>query len=808
MLHVSLQPPEPPLAGHLRMGTGSPNPGGKKQDVALAGGIHTNSQHLVKYGKAWFPIMGEYHYGRQDRAHWKSGLERMKQGGITVVSTYVFWHHHEERRGQFHWSGNRNLRAFVELCEELDLDAVVRIGPWVHGEARNGGFPDWLQELPIEHRSNDPEYLMHVKPFFAEIAHQLRGLYSGHGNSTDRNSGDKDTGENGGPIVAIQLENELYDQPEHILTLKQMATSLGMTPPLWTATAWGGDQLPAGEVLPLYGGYPEAFWEDAHPGWARGSRKHYFFSNIRDDHSIGADLRSTAASDEDSDDALYPYATCELGGGMPSAYHRRPIIPAQDVAALALSKIGSGSTWQGYFMYHGATQGMGQDSTLQESQATGYPNDLPVMSYDFQAPLGEYTQVRESYHRLRAQHLFLAEAGEQLATMPMTLPASVPEGLDDTHTVRWAVRSDGHSGFIFVNNYQPSTDALPAHDGVQFSLTLANDEHLVVPSQPMNLPAGAHFIWPFNLPLGGGVTLLSATAQLITSLPTEAGICHVFSRTSGIAAEFVVQLPADDGGPHRTLRPHVPLGSAHVLLQLTDGVSVLLVDEAAALRLWKVEFAGRERIVLADSLVVSDRELLLDAAPEQVVGFFPPLEQLRVTAEAPLLTARIDRAPNRGPFSTFSVTVPAAPLETALDVRLEKAAAGPAPIRAGGLHQRASAPVDTDYINAAHFHIKFTPEELATGPDNLLRIDWTGDCARAYVNGQLISDNYWNGLPWDIDLSAHREDLLRHGLSIQAFPFNPEAAIYVEESIRPRTTTLEIHTARILHRQKIQLSAG
>lgn len=800
MPHVSLRRPAPLLSGHLRMGAN-----GTQSDATHRHGINANSRHLTRDGGAWFPIMGEYHYSRQDPARWKTGLERMKQGGITVVSTYVFWHHHEEQHGQFRWSGKYNLRAFVELCAELGLDAVVRIGPWVHGEARNGGFPDWLQELPINHRSDDPEYLRHVRPFFTQIAQQHKGLYNGDrasGSSAERT---KRTGKSTGPIVAIQVENELYDQPEHILTLKRLATSLGMTPPLWTATAWGGAQLPAGEVLPLYGGYPEAFWEDAHPGWARGSRKHYFFSNIRDDHSIGADLRSTAATDDESNDAPYPYATCELGGGMPSAYHRRPIIPAQDVAALALSKIGSGSTWQGYYMYHGGSQGMGEKSTLQESQATGYPNDLPVISYDFQAPAGEYGQIRESYHRLRLQHLLLAEVGAQLATMPMTLPSVVPAGLDDTHTVRWAVRSDGHSGFIFVNNYQPSTDALPAHDDVQFRLAL-DGGGLTVPSLPVTIPAGAHFIWPFNLPLGQDLTLLSATAQLITSLPTDAGICHVFSRTSSIPAEFVVQFPADDGGPHRTLCPEVPLGSGPVLIPLAEGVSVLLVDEAASLRLWKADFAGAPRIVLADSLVVSDGELLLDiSTSEQLIGVFPPITQLH-TAVGSL--ADISRAPNLGPFSMFSVSVPAAALETTLAVRLEKAADGPAPIRAGGAHQRACAPLDGDYADAARYVIAFTPEELASGPDQLLRITWTGDAARAYVHGQLISDNYWNGLPWDIDLSAHREAILRHGLSIQAFPFNPDAAIYVAESIRPRTTTLEIHDARILHRQNIQLSGG
>lgn len=773
MLHAKVHLPDPPTNGQLRMG---------------AAGIAANSQHLIRDGVAWFPVMGEYHFSRQETGQWRTGLERMKQGGITVVSTYVFWHHHEESQGIFRWSGNRNLRAFVELCAEVGLDAVVRIGPWAHGEARNGGFPDWLQALPIHHRSNDPHYLAHVLPFFAQIAHQLGGLF----HST------------GGPIVAVQLENELYDQPEHIRSLKEMAQNLGMDAPLWTATAWGGAQLPADEVLPLYGGYPEAFWEDAHPGWARGSRKHYFFTHIRDDHSIGADLRPTAATAPVTEAATAPFATCELGGGMPSAYHRRPIIPAADVSALALAKIGSGSTWQGYYMFHGASQGLGELSTLQESQATGYPNDLPVMSYDFQAPLGEHGQLRESYHGLRAQHLFLAEVGPNLARMPMTLPNAVPSGLDDSETLRWSVRSDGQAGFIFVNNHQPSTDALADKEGIQFTIELADGAELTVPRMPATIAAGAHFVWPFNVPLGEGATLLRTTAQLITSLPVGQRTCFVFSRTEGVDTEFEIALPADDGGSRQTLQLAVPSGSGPVELPVSDSVSILLVDGPAALRLWKGEFAGAERIILADSLLVTGGALRLDiTASRQEIGVYPPVDH--VMALPGPHQGSLTKLEDSGPFNMFSVEVEAGMLSTSMSVQRLQGASGPAPLRVGGTQNRASAPLDADYARAAHFHLDFTADQLRTGVQNLLRITWIGDAARALLDGQLLSDNYWNGLAWDIDLTEHRDELLRHGFTVQAFPFNPAAPIYVEESIRPGQVTLEISDVRILHQGSIHL---
>ena len=101
-------------------------------------------------------------------------------------------------------------------------------------------------------------------------------------------------------------------------------------------------------------------------------------------------------------------------------------------------------------------------------------NDLPVKSYDFQAPLGEFGQMRAHYHLLRRLHLFLHDYGPLLATMPVRLPSVRPESGSDTRTLRWSVRSDGTTGFLFVNNYQ-RLQPMPAKEDVQFELQLTGD---------------------------------------------------------------------------------------------------------------------------------------------------------------------------------------------------------------------------------------------------------------------------------------------------------------------------------------------
>ena len=116
---------------------------------------------------------------------------------------------------------------------------------------------------------------------------------------------------------------------------------------------------------------------------------------------------------------------------MMNSYHRRILVNPKDAEATTLVKLGSGSTLLGYYMYHGGVNPEGKLTTLMESQATGYWNDMPVKNYDFQAPLGQYGQIREQYHLLRRLHLFLHEWGPALADMPPFVPDECPHGKND-----------------------------------------------------------------------------------------------------------------------------------------------------------------------------------------------------------------------------------------------------------------------------------------------------------------------------------------------------------------------------------------
>lgn len=741
-------PAAPPLTGHLPFADapGVPDP------------IEVTSRWFTRGGRPWFPVSGEFHYSRSPSASWEEELLKTKAGGVTAVASYVIWIHHEEIEGRVRFDGDRDLRRFAELCARHGLDFIPRIGPWCHAEVRNGGLPDWLLARELAPRTDDPAYLEAVRAWFAAVAEQLRGLDRAHG----------------GPIVAIQIENELYDRPSHLLTLKRMAQDAGLTAPLWTSTAWGGVRLPPDELLPLYGGYPETFWTEWDGGWPDTCRKHFFFTDQRDDEGIGADLRpATVRGGEPAPTDRFPWATCELGGGMAVAYHRRPRVEAADIGALGLTKIGCGSVWQGYYMFHGGTNPPGELTSLQESHATGYPNDLPLLTYDFQAPLGEYGQYRDSYHELRLQHLMLADFGHLLAPMAAVLPERRPTGQDDRDILRWAVRSDGASGFLFVNNHQPH-ESLPDRPDTAFDITLPDGE-LTLPGTPVTIPSGAYFCWPLRLDVAG-LRLEWATAQPVCTVQDAGRTVLVLAATDGVAPELAldtgtvrsVDTPSGevvrvDGRVLVTgLRPGT---DALVEVATADGgrVGLLVLDAATARGVYRGEAWGAERLVLCADGVVFDRgEVRVHSAAARPSFAVLPAPERDPVVEGTAVTRTSD-----GVLTRFTLDTDGA-WEA---VRLTRVrAAGPAPEPVTGVLGRAGAPADKHFEAVAAEYVVEVPDDLPEGA--VLRLTWSGDVGRAYAGDRLVADQFYSGRVWDLAPPPGE-------LRLRVLPLHADAPVYL-----------------------------
>ncbi|MEU2199306.1 beta-galactosidase [Isoptericola sp. NPDC019482] len=770
---LRVHPPRPVTTAPLDMGDAPGTPQG----------IRLTSRWVERDGTPWFPVMGEYHFSRDLPDRWERELRKMKAGGITVVATYLLWILHEEVRGELRWDGQRDLRRFVELADEVGLKVVIRIGPWAHGETRNGGFPDWLQALPVAHRTDDPAYLALVRGWYTAVEEQVRGLFHDEENP-------------GGPIIGVQVDNELYDQPDHLGTLRDVAEEVGIRATLWVATGWGGAQLPPRRLLPVYAGYSDGFWDESTTVWPDFGIMHFTFNTVRDDLSVGADLRD-APADVDTAATLgaddpWPFATCELGGGMQVAYHRRPLVDSDDVAALALTKLGSGSAWQGYYLYHGATQVIGDRSTTQESQQTGYPNDLPVRNYDFFAPLGAEGAERPHFHQLRRQHLFLDAFGRDLATYPTVLPPAT----DDP--VRWAVRSDGERGYLFVNNHQPAVAALPDVDGVQFDVELTGalaGSTVTVPREPFVLRSGAFAAWPLRQRLGT-VPAVTVTAQPITRLDTERGPVVLFAATDGVGVELQLEGidPGDVSGADVTVDGDVvvavPTAAPGLGCEVAvAGTTFVFLDPALADSVWQGTIDGRESVVLWSGSGWFDDDGLRLEVPERdaVLAVHPPLREAG------------DLGPRAAEGSVFTTyVVPGSDVVRRVDPPVFDLAAV-APVRTGGSSGRFSAPDDADFDALAPVEVA-VPDALFDEAERLmLTLDWTGDAIRVQAGDLLVADQFWYGRDLEVDLTPYRDLIRTRGLWLRAFAWSPESGVYVDPRVRPDSAmpVLEVHEATL-----------
>jgi beta-galactosidase len=767
-LAIDASAPVPaPEQGYLHMGSArAPN----------GSVIGVNNQYLTRNGQPWLPVMGEFHYSRSPAASWETELRKMKAAGVDIVASYVIWNHHEERDGQFDWRGQRDLRRFVQLAGKVGLDVVVRVGPWAHAEARYGGIPDWVvNAMPT--RSNDPQYLRQVERLYDQIGKQLRGQLW----------------KQGGPVIGVQLENEYNLRgagmgDAHIATLKKLALKAGLDVPLYTVTGWDGALYPSGEVTPVFGGYPDAPW--ANGVTELPPRETYAFRfDSRVSGDLGAQTKAHGPGSADADASHVPFLGAEYGAGLPAMYRRRTLVSSDDIASMLPVQLGSGVNLMGYYMFHGGRNPVGH-TTLEESTQSGGYNDTPIISYDFNAPLGPDGQQRPVLAALRPYHYFLRDFGAELAPMTVRQPARVPANNADLATPRWSVRSKGESGFVFYNGHVRQ-HPMTAQTGVQFALTLPGGT-LTFPREGIDLVAGSYFIWPFNLDLDG-TRLVYASAQAVARIDAgKDGIVYVFGASAGVAPEFAF----DDAGAACVQAPgaHVTqAGALSVVDQLTPGtsaaltlrcegkrtVTLLVLTPAQVAQLTIGELAGQRRLVLSEQESWFDNGRLQLRSPGQPkfrVAVYPPL------ARAPAATHALARAGDDGLFQVFESTLPER-IVTATVTPLREARTAP-PIAIGGHGKAAMQPIPEAFKTAGAWTVALSQGRDGAQYGDLLDIDFTGDIGRLFDGTRMVDDWYYNGQRWQVGLGKDGIGAGK-GLTLTVLPLRADAPIYLPREYRP-----------------------
>ena len=768
------------IRGHLDLG--GKNPAGDE--------ISVNSFYIERNGKPYIPVIGEFHFSRYPHQYWDEELKKMKAGGITVVATYVFWNMHEFKEGKFDWTGDLDVRQFTELCAKNGLDVLMRVGPFAHGEIRNGGLPDWLYGRPIDVRSNDQTYLFYTNRLYQEIGQQLKGLMF----------------KDGGPIIGVQLENEYQhstapwgftyqDAPkertvagrdkkiiqdgvginnlgnefadegrDHMKTLKKLAVKAGLIAPIYTATGWGFATIVEKGSIPVMAGYAYPFWESSIK-----PSPFYLFKNIhqKPDYSpVSYDVN------------LYPSLAAELGTGMAVTYSRRPKVKGESFLPLMVRTVGSGTNGLGFYMYHGGTTPSIGNYFFTEGAG------LHNKSYDYQAPIGEFGNVSSGFYPLKLINYFLNCYGNDLAPLYPILPTT-NDSIKATNniTLRYSVRSDGNKGYLFMHNFQ---DHLVMNDLQDLKIDIATKSGVITfpETGTFTLKTGSSAIFPFNVNYNG-VEIRLATVQPFCSFTNKNQHYNVMVSVDGITPEMVLKGKVKVSG--NGIKTSIRNGNTVVAFETGkrsefqfNGVSFLILPNRDAENAYLVGKTDDEKLVISKALVLDNGEKisLVSKNQEQIDFAIYP-----ASANVSSMEGKITKAKSQlKSISEWSVNV--SKIETGIQL------------------------IQAD---ASHFVLKAGSLDLSKANDVFITFDYRGDRGICMMNGELQTDDLYTSKPWTIGLKKFQQALKTNDMYFYFMPMAKDAPYlnYLDNEVLPdfgdKKSFLEIKSPLISVEYKINI---
>lgn len=472
---------------------------------------------------------------------------------------------------------------------------------------------------------------------------------------------------------------------------------------MYTATGWGNAAVIGEEAIPVTAAYTYPFW--AKPGMS----PFCMFKDIQKNPDY-APVRY--------DTEKYPSFCAEMGVGIQMIYTRRPIVTAKAAEALMVRTLGSGANGIGYYMYHGgSTPKMGPTAFFSDE-----PMGMPKISYDFQAPLGEFGLEHGSYRALRLLHLFLNDFSSQLAPMETVLPKGYERMTpDNRETLRYAARVRGKSGFVFMVNFQDHDTARVDQKDLCLRLKFA-DETLRIPSQgTFTLPKDESLILPFNFQMEDAL-LKYATAQLLLKLDDRGTDHYFFFVPEGIQPEFVFDKTTVAGKYCYT--PEAGLKSTFTV-------------KTSGGKRFKVTTLTREQALNAckinGKLLITSSMVLPEAGRVRLLNMGDPVFRYVEYSSAKGFKEQMKEVPSVQPEYTFRK------------------------------------------VGSRRLAVRFSGKEYPQVNDYFLRLDYTGDVAMAFLKGELVLDHFYYGAPWQISLKRFQQELTDEELSFYIRPLRKNA---------------------------------
>ena len=319
------------------------------------GGTFTaGNKTFLLNGKPFVVKAAELHYPRIPRPYWEHRIRMCRALGMNTICLYVFWNIHEQREGEFDFTGQNDIAAFCRLAQKNGMYVIVRPGPYVCAEWEMGGLPWWLlKKKDIHLREQDPYFMDRVSKFMAKVGEQLAPL----------------TIQNGGPIIMVQVENEYGSYGEdkaYVSAIRDIVRQSGFDKVTLFQCDWASNFT--------RNGLDDLVWT---MNFGTGSDIDSQFSRLRD-------LRPES-----------PLMCSEFWSGWFDKWGaRHETRPASAMVAGIDEMLSKGISFSLYMTHGGTSFGHWAGAN-----SPGFAPD--VTSYDYDAPINEYGQATPKYYELR-----------------------------------------------------------------------------------------------------------------------------------------------------------------------------------------------------------------------------------------------------------------------------------------------------------------------------------------------------------------------------------------------------------------------